>query len=239
MINGTAEVREIPLELEPRDVWAILGNPDRVLPSLSPDIDQSIALARELCEPRGLYRRLTIDEVGRKGITFEDGPPLEGKFLAHCFEGAEEAIFVLLTIGPALEKRVSQMFADGDTVEAFILDAVGSASAMNLLTTVLGEISEESKDRGSNVGTCLSPGQSYWDVTGQDHMLEVLPGEMLGVELLESSFLRPQKSQSALVPIGPNLKVLSDPADSFCRYCPATNCPVRKEPQIVTEVEVG
>ena len=93
MINGKAEVREIPLELEPRDVWAIMGNPDRVLPSLSPDIDESITLARELCEPR-----------------------------------------------------------------------------------------------------------------------DVLPGDLIGVELLESSFLRPQKSQSALVPIGP----------------------VRKEPQIVT-----
>ena len=145
MVNGTAEVREIPLVLEPRDVWAALGNPDKVLPTLSPDIDECIALAHELCEPRGLYRWLTIDEVGRKGITFKDGPPLEGKFLAHCFEGGEEAVFVLLTIGPALEKRVSEMFADGDTVEAFKIGTPGAETIPQIarygdrITTVMGK----------------------------------------------------------------------------------------------------
>ena len=142
MSSNGAVVRDIPLALEQRDVWAALGNPDKVLPALSGDMGDGSALARDLCKPKGLYRRLTVEEVGREGVTFKDGPPLEGKFLAHCFEGAQEAIFMVLTVGPALEKRVSQMFAEGDTIEAFILDAVGSASAMNLLTSVLGQISQ-------------------------------------------------------------------------------------------------
>ena len=236
-MNGDVlEIHDLKLELAESDVWSCLGARNKVFPELRDDVISGIALAKELCVPRGLLRRLPVAQIGRDAVSFVDGPVLGGKFMAHLFEGAREAAFLVLTVGPALEAKVAERFADGDTVEAFVLDAVGTASVMSFLTRVLGQISQETKSRGWHAGTCLSPGQSYWDVTGQESIFQVMPTERIEVELLESSFIRPQKSHSAVVPVGPELKVHGDPNESYCRYCQATRCPLRTEPYSVPAV---
>ena len=233
MDEGGVEVLDLPLEIAEADIWSILGSRDGPFPALAGDVAEALALARDLCTPRGLRRDLKVDRIEPSDVTFVDGPSLDGKFMAHLFEGAQEAAFLVLTVGPSLEAKVSETAADGDTVEAIILDAVGSASAMGLLTHVLGRISRETEARGWNTGACLSPGLSYWDVTGQETIFRMLPADMIGLELLESSFLKPQKSQTAVVPMGPEMKVHGDADQSFCRYCPATNCPLRREVRVI------
>jgi hypothetical protein len=234
MAGDVIEIQAIPLSVTEEDVFRCLGSPGRILPDLVDDVAQAIAAGRELLSPRALYRHLAVERVGSDGVSFAEGISLEGKFLAHLFEGAEEAVFLVVTIGAALEARVSRQFEEGSSIEAFILDAVGSASAMGLLTRVASGICQQAKDRGWKTGSCLSPGQSYWDVTGHQSIFQVLPTERIGLELLESAFMRPQKSQSAVVPLGPGLKVSGDPGDSSCRYCAATTCPMRREPQLLT-----
>ena len=230
MAGNALEVQSIPLSVTEADVFRCLGSPGRILPALANEVAQAIAVGRELCSPRGLYRHLTVERVAIDGVSFAEGLSLEGKLLAHLFEGAEEAVFLVITVGPALEARVSQLFEQGDNVEAFILDAVGSASAMDLLTRVVSDIYQRAKDRGWMTGACLSPGHSYWDVTGHQSIFQVLPVEKIGLELLESAFMRPRKSQSAVVPVGLDLKVSGDPNNSLCRQCPATRCPMRRNP---------
>ncbi len=225
------EIRGIDISVAADDVFGCLGTPGKAHPGLTNDVDRAIALGRSLWSPRGIYRRLSVEQVGGGGVTFTGGLYLEGKFLSHLFGGAEEAVFMVVTICPALEGRVAQLFEKGESVDAFILDAVGSASAMNLLVRALSDVCQQAEGRGWQAGSGISPGHSYWDVTGQRTIFQTLPAERIGVELLESSFLKPQKSQSAVVPLGPQLKVQADPSASFCRHCPASNCPLRKEPQ--------
>ena len=131
-----------------------------------------------------------------------------------------------------LETRVTELFAAGESVDAIVLDAVGSAAIMGAFSHALTRIWQVTTDRGWVTGTCLRPGQSYWDITGQQAVFQVVPGERIGVSLMDSSFMRPQKYQSAVVPIGPEIKVHGDPNESYCRYCQATRCPMRQEPQV-------
>lgn len=231
MTVNVVEIEDISVQIEQADVWNTLGSRDRVVPALQEELEQQLTLGESLCSPRGLYTRLGVDEVGRGGVTFENGLRLEGSFLAHLFTGAQEAIFLIATIGPALEEHVSQMFGEGDTVEAVVLDAVGSAAIMNVFEHILHQIYEDTEARSWSTGTCLRPGQSYWDITGQQSIFDVVPGDSIGVEILDSAFMRPQKSQSAVVPIGPDLRVHGNPDESCCRYCQAKNCPMRSEPQ--------
>jgi len=150
------------------------------------------------------------------------GPTLDGAFISHLFEGAEEAVFLIVTIGEALEAMVSELFAEGESVDAVVLDAVGSASIMAVFSDALTRVWQETADRGWVTDTCLRLGQSYWDIMGQQSIFQVISGENIGVSLLDSSFMRPQKSQSAVVPIGPDMKVHGDPNESYCRYCQGT-----------------
>ncbi len=138
----------------------------------------------------------------------------------------------VITIGAALEARVSEWFAEGKSVEAFVLDAAGSAAIMNVFTQVSAELCEEVTRRGWQTGMALRPGQHYWDIAGQESIFEVVPGERISVELLDSFFMRPQKSQTAVIPMGPEMKEHADPDKSYCRHCQAKRCPMRREPQV-------
>ncbi len=130
---------------------------------------------------------------------------------------------------PDLETRVSELFAEGDSIAAFVLDAVGSAAVFNAFGHVAHRILGEETRRGWKTGVCLHPGQSYWDISGQKTVFKVVPAERIGLQLLESCFMVPQKSQSAVIPLGPDLKVLNQPDESYCRDCKAVGCPLRTE----------
>ena len=52
------------------------------------------------------------------------------------------------------------------------------------------------------------------------------------MSLLDLSFMRPHKSQSALEPIGLDMKVYGDLNESCCSYCQATSCSMRQETQV-------
>ena len=229
MTTGVVQVEDITLELDEGDVWRCLGSHQGAVGTLAEEVARGIAVGLALAEPAALYRPLPLKEIARNRVHCEGGPLLEGQFLAHCFEGASEAVFLVVTIGPALEERVRELFAEGKSVEAFVLDAVGSAAAMNAFGQVANRIFQEAADRGWKAGLCLRPGQSYWDITGQRAVFQVVPAESIGVQLLESCFMVPQKSQSAVIPLGPQLKVYDDHNQSHCRYCNATRCHMRRD----------
>jgi hypothetical protein len=236
LANQIVEINNISVQLDEGEVWNCLGSRDRVVPALRDELLEMITLGLDLCEAKALQSRLDIESVGRGKVVFETGLTLENPFLAHLFTGAKQAEFVLVTIGSALDDRVAELTIQGDNVGAIVLDAVGSALVMNVFSQLLTRILEETQSRDWDVGTCLRPGQSYWDITGQQSVFQVVPGERIGIQLLESAFMKPQKSQSAVVPLGPELRVNGDPNESYCRYCQAKNCPMRLEEQVELKV---
>ena len=58
-------------------------------------------------------------------------------------------------------------------------------------------------------------------------MFDVLPAHEIGVSLLESLMMSPQKSQSQIIPFGRELKLVNDPSSAPCQTCRAQRCPMR------------
>ena len=233
MTNNVIEHRGIPLDLSESDVWSVLGTPDKSHPGLVDEVTELTVLAKQLVTPSGITKKLEVLNVGRGVVEFAGGLSIDGKFMAHLFEGATTAVFLVVTIGPALESKVEELMASGNNVEGVVLDAAGSAAAMNLLANLLKYIYEDASQNGLQVGSCCTPGQSFWNISGQGDIFDAVPADLIGVRLLESKFMIPRKSQSSVLPLGLNLKVAADPKESYCRYCPATNCSIRKEAHIL------
>ncbi len=221
-------VKEIETDLSREGVLRALGSPSPNS-SLAKDLDWAIEEAERLAEPRALLRSLTMEEAGRGRVVFSGGTQITGKMLPHLFEGAEGGIFGLATAGPGIEEAVRGLFETGDSLEAFVLDAAGSAIAMDGLTQVISDVVDELDRTGSKAGYCLVPGSSYWELSGQRAVFDALPTERIGVRLLESMLMVPQKSQSVLIPFGRNIRVHGDPTASPCRTCNAVHCPMRSE----------
>ncbi len=235
-MTGVTVVRDIPVDLEESDVLSALGARDRPAPGLSTEVDEMLSLGLTLARPAAVWVRLEVAKMDAKAVEFDDGTILDGRFMAHCFEGATEAMFLVATAGEAIEAKVAELFAEGMSIEAFVLDAVGSATAKDAFSHTIQQIYNETTDRGWHTGLCLRPGQTYWDISGQQVLFGVVPSEKIGVSLLPSYAMLPKKSQSAVLPLGPDLKIHGDPDKSYCRYCAAKRCPMRREEPTTEEL---
>lgn len=196
---------------------------------LTVDLDRAIELATKLSEPRAHLRSLAVKESGRGTVVFEDGTSIKGKMLPHLFDGAEGGIFGLATAGPGIEEATKRLFDEGEALDAFLLDAAGSAIAMDALTQIIADATAELERAGSIVGFCLTPGSSQWALSGQRAIFDVLQADRIGVQLLDSMLMVPQKSQSVLIPYGEKIRVHGDPSASPCLTCNAIHCPIRSE----------
>lgn len=211
-------------------MWRCLGPAGGARDQLTGDIEWAIAEAIALAEPASVIREIAVSDIGRGTIAFDGGFTVSGRMLPHLMEGAEGAVFLVVTAGVSIGNRVLELFAEDRPVEAIVLDAAGSAVAMNVQSSTVAAIADERKEEGHQVGPCLVPGNEYWDLGGQTAIFDALPAGDIGVRLLDSLQMDPQKSQSAIVPFGAELRILDDPTSSPCSRCKATRCPMRLDP---------
>jgi hypothetical protein len=167
--------------------------------------------ARRLVHPRGLFR-------------------IEG---AKCAEAlglkprpALELALGLVTIGPALEKRVTEFLAAGEMTSALLLDAAGSAAAEEAADEL------ERRIHTRHVPRRFSPGYGAWPLTAQRALFQMLPHREIDVRLLPSCLMMPRKSVSFAVWLGPESEsdVPEECRAGRCESCDLTTCPYRNLP---------
>lgn len=229
LLHAIDRVHDLEVELDPEEVWRCLGPAGEAREGLNFDVLRATEFAATASKPRGISRVLSVESAKRGKVHFEAGFTAEGKRLPHLFEGAEGAVFLIATAGPGVEEEVSRLFADGNDIEGVVLDAGGSAVAINAAEQMQAQIAWELGEAGYKIGPPITPGTEPWDMTGQKTMFGVLDGGVIGVELLDSLLMSPQKTQSKLLPFGRELKLVNDPDEAPCRTCRAARCPMRIE----------
>lgn len=222
--------REIEIRLTPDEVWRCLGAGRGARASLGPVVEAAAELATRLAEPAAVSTSLGYVSGGRGAVEFEGGTRVAGRMLPHLMEDAEGAVFLIATAGGRIEARVRELFAEDDDLSAFILDAAGSAAAMAVLAAVAAVTVVDLEDEGYRIGPCVKPGTDAWPIEGQRQIFALLPAAEIGVALLDSLLMRPQKTQSGMIPFGRALRIVDEPGVSPCARCSAGRCPMRIEP---------
>lgn len=217
------------VELSPDDIWRCLGPAGGARAGLEAEVAEAALEAARLSAPRAAARSLGVVDKARAAVRFEGGVEITGRMLPHLFEGAQGGVFLLATAGPGIEGRVTELFGEGDAVRAIVLDAAGSAAAMSVFSELVERVNTALHGAGLRAGPCARPGTDAWPIEGQRALFSALPAVRTGVELLDSLLMRPQKSQSGVVPFGRELRVVHDPGASPCRSCTARRCPMRVE----------
>lgn len=229
LLHEINRVHELEVALDPEEVWRCLGPAGRARDGLNSDVLHATEFAAMVSEPRGISRVLNVESASRGKVHFESGFVAEGKRLPHLFEGAEGAVFLIATAGPGVETEVARLMERGDDIEGVVLDAGGSAVAMNAAEQMQAQLMWELERAGYRVGPPVTPGTESWDLEGQTTMFAVLHGEEIDVTLSTSMLMLPQKTQSKLIPFGRNLRLVNDPDEAPCRTCRASRCPMRIE----------
>jgi len=222
-------IYDIRLNLDMEQVLRRQGIRDRA--KLRP---QFTTLSRELLDiinelhllrPAIAYELHPVVQVSNDKLWLGSGMVLQGCLLARLLGSAVELAAIVCTIGPHLEEKVADYFAQNDPLRAVLLDGIGSAAVDILAQEACKLVQREAALRGYEASSPFSPGMHGFPLTAQWTLLRLVPAGQIGVHLTSSAMMVPCKSTSMVLGLGPEMPTWTQAEacqrcnlNSTCRY---------------------
>jgi hypothetical protein len=216
------------LSLPPPDwleIHRYLGYPADATPSadIVQGIEQIVSPARARLEPRGAFSLYGV--AGRTSRSLSLGAATitgnVGEFLGYA---RRVAVFVV-TAGEPISRLSEDAGREGDAFAAWVLDALGSWAAEAAADALMERIRPHLGDHEA-LTLRYSPGYCGMDIAQQRVLFRLVPADSVGVKLLPSLLMRPLKSVSGVVGLGPKEAV--DRYRAPCDSCPQVGCHMRR-----------
>jgi len=223
-------IRDIPLSLQTKEVlrWEGFRGYSKIRPEIKSLMLQLLASVKQahLLEPAVAYEIYSITEMSREQVSLDSNVVVSGPLLPSLLPEAKEIAAVVGTIGPKLEKQVTDYFNGDEPLRGVLLDGIGSAAVESLTQEVCKLIADEASPRGYQVSSPISPGMHGLPITEQWQLLKMVPAQEIGVSLTSSGIMAPRKSASMVIGIGPKMKTWARAED--CARCNLSKtCPYR------------
>ncbi len=203
-------IYDIPLSLEINNVLRRQGirNRSRLRDEMNTLIHELIDSAENdsSLEPAIAYEIYPITNIDRERLYLKGNTALNGSLFSSVLSPAKELAIAVGTIGPKLEGKVTDYFANNEPVKGLLLDGIGSAAVDTLIQDACKLIAHEASTRGYQAGSPLSPGMQGFPLSEQWQMFRLVPAEQIGVSLTTSGVMVPRKSVSLVIGFGPQMK---------------------------------
>jgi hypothetical protein len=217
------EVAPIPLEvLENQGMAGRANLPVRIKTLL----DSALELFGQLAEPRGLLEEWPVAEFesvyNGNGLNSPNGP------IQKIVSQADGLALFAATLGSALIKKSSELFAQGGPALGFMLDAVNSSGAEKLGRLMAQRFLEllppELRRSKELKAQYYCPGHCGWHISGQAKLFELLHPAEIGVSLNASRVMQPVKSISGFLVAAEMHVHRFKPSFPFCKDCKEHKC---------------
>ena len=176
--------------------------------------ERALALGGTLVSAAVATSRLAVTGLAFDRVDLERGSVggrLPRKVLAH----AGALVVGVATVGRALEDRVSALLSP-DPLSALALDGYGNAALSALARLVCDRIGSEAESRSWRATPPISPGLGGWPLdSGQRDLFALVDAGSIGVSLTPLSLMRPRKSLSFMVGMGPGVEA----GGQTCDWC--------------------
>ena len=174
--------------------------------------------AAALVRPMAAWREVQILGVEGAEVFLAGGQKLTSRLLAKVAGKAERLILFAMTIGNAIDDRVADYSKAGNIMEAFTLDAAGTAFIASSSKVAIAQLNERYRADGMNITFPMGPGHSYWD--GLEDMRTIfsfLDADQIGIRLTDSNLMLPRKSIAMVMGVGCDLKDFG--GKTHCDFC--------------------
>jgi hypothetical protein len=202
-------IRDIPLSLKIKEVLRRggLGGGAKVRPEIKILIRELLASVKKahLLEPATAYEIYTTTEISQRQLSLKGKPVVHDSLLSSLLPSAKELAVAVCTIGPKLEKQVTDYTSRGEPLRGTLLDGIGSAAVDSLTEEVCKFVAREASSRGYEASSPISPGMPSLPITEQWQLLKLVPAGEIGVSLTSSGIMAPRKSVSMVMGIGPQM----------------------------------
>ena len=199
-------IRDIPLSLKTSEVLRRqgLGRGAKVRPEIRLLIRELLASLNKsrLLEPAVAYEYYTVSGMNGSRISLEGDKAIHGPLIPAIFPEAKELAVVVCTIGPRLERQVTDYSKKSVALQGMTLDGIGSAAVDKLVSEALRLIATEVSSRGYEISSPVNPGIPGFPLTEQWNLLGLVNSDEIGVRLTASGVLVPRKSTSMVIGIG-------------------------------------
>lgn len=185
---------------------------------------QGLESVQERARPEAVYRRVPIGSGGDR-ILVDGRLPLESKMLKKVFRPCSHALVFIATLGPAVDGLIAGA-EEARMSEAFVLDAIASRMAEGVADAVEQEMTGTlAPQEGATLR--YSPGYCDWPVDGQRMVFSIVDGDRIGVSLTGYCLMKPRKSLSGIIGVGPRDQVAR--TGNACNFCKRLDCDHRRD----------
>jgi hypothetical protein len=223
---------DLTIEIDPQEVLRLQGyrRPSDVPTAQVLDILRAATVeARQVFQPRWIYREFPVDSANDSGVRLSDGPELLIREIPGRWGEISALGLALCTIGEGVEARIESLFAAREFPAAYMLDSLGSVAVEALGEAVHRRICEGRLAEGLKVTPRESPGYARWAIEEQRTVFALLPADTIGVHLNPYCIMTPRKSISFAVGVGRD--AIMGAGGSPCRSCDMRDCAYRRAPR--------
>jgi len=224
--DGLQLVTEIPLSIDRNEIYrlsGVKGENKKLTPKLEQIIDEKIAQAQHLINPKALYVIKDVAEVEEEKISFQDKNFLNVKSFRKFVSHIKKMAISLCTLGKSIDEEVTILNDKGSYTEALILDIIGSVAVEDVANRINFLICEKAKNDGLQTSQRFSPGYGNFDLREQENIFKMINAKVIDVSLTKSFMMVPKKSISFCVYLGKVKKNVSDQ----CTICGLKDCKFR------------
>ena len=201
-------IKDIKLDIDRNAVFHYQGYSQKKVKEPNQNIlritEEEINRGYNLSKPQGIYSLIKITcFASKERINLENKLVFRfSKSIINKLKGASHLLVGVVTIGDFLEKKVSELFSQGEYPRALALDAVGTVAVEYFSWRVRKMARQEVKEQGFKTSRHFSPGYSGWGVSQQEIIFKSIPADNIGVRLSKSYMMLPQKSLSWAIGVG-------------------------------------
>jgi hypothetical protein len=224
-LNKVIDVEIDPrqIQVRPSNILDLLGyNTDIDDEHTKMVIDLCLKQAEELILPKGGIIFLRNGEIDSRPGNIRIGKLSfqVGRIIASQLKKSEYAAFFICTVGAAIGNLSRKQTGQGNLLEGYVLDLIGSEAAEETASFVHETIKDIVSIDGLKITNRYSPGYCNWDVVEQFKLFQLFGTHDFGISLTDSALMDPVKSVSAIVGIGENV----DRGKYSCSICGDKKC---------------
>jgi hypothetical protein len=186
----------------------------------------AINICRDLSRPSAILADISPDEF--ETVYHGEGMNEETTPLKEIYRSSHRLALFAVTVGQPVCDEISRLFDEGEYALASMLDAAASESAEVAAQAAQDDYERRLREDGRlDVAAAVmrfSPGYCGWDVSGQRKLFAYLSPEEIGIELSDSFLMRPLKSVSGVMVVGPHDIFDIDDSYPFCGVCDTHEC---------------
>jgi hypothetical protein len=181
------------------------GKEDQYLRStISELIDKCIGL----CTPQASYSVFSNPKFNDSSglMHLEDETFQLNKMVTQALCKSTEVVLFVCTCGSEVESYANHFMKEGQALEGYIADLIGSEIAEGTAEFIHIKIESDMATYGLKITNRYSPGYCNWPVSDQQQLFALFGENNCAVQLSESSLMLPIKSVSGIIGAGKNVK---------------------------------